>query len=86
MTNEPHYVLVEDGHLHHYPAFEECNVDDARVVRRNLTQFDVDALEVKDGPVERCARCFPTWTDAGGKEFDVLRDDPNEDVTVTDAG
>ena len=80
---EVRFVLVEDGHLHRYPAYEECNVDDARVVRRNLTQLDVDAL-VEDGPVEHCARCFPSWAAAGGKEFDVLRDDPDEDATTTD--
>ena len=48
------FVLVEDGHLHHYPAYEECNVDDARIVRRNLTQFELDRRGGKG--VRRLAR------------------------------
>ncbi len=59
MADEPRFALVKDGRLHGYPAYEECNVDDAKIVRRNLTQGDVDALEAEDGPAERCRRCFP---------------------------
>ena len=84
MADIPVYAYVKGAELHQYPAYESCNLDDATEVEK-LTAAELEARELV-APLHRCARCFPIWTDAGGKEFDVLRDDPDEDATTTNAG
>jgi hypothetical protein len=59
MGEEPRFALVEGTRLHHEPAWEVCNVDDAKVVQRHLSPADLDALEEESGPFERCLHCWP---------------------------
>jgi len=59
MTDEQLYAVVGGRQLHEYPAHEECNLDDATVVQRNLTRAEVDVLEEVSGPFERCKHCWP---------------------------
>ncbi len=53
------YTLVQGNRLHYSPAWEECNIDDATVVQRNLNAAEVEALEEESGPFERCLHCWP---------------------------
>ena len=78
MADIPTYAYVKGGELHVYPAYESCNLDDATDVER-LTAAELEARELV-APFHRCARCFPTWTAASAVQFDVLRDDPDEDA------
>jgi hypothetical protein len=51
----PHYALTPSGLVHRYPAWESCNLDDARQL--NLFPTLADA---QDDPHYRrlCRRCF----------------------------
>ena len=81
MTDEPTYAYVEGSLLHLYPAYEECNLDDATEVHK-LTQAEVKEHERLFGGYTRCLHCFGTVTAASGVQFDVLRDDPDEDAPI----
>ncbi len=47
------FVVVEGGHLHRNPSFEDCNVDDATVTNRYKTLADVPSKALKL-PCEKC--------------------------------
>lgn len=71
VVEDPTYALVDGRHLHHFPAWEVCNLDDARELA-TMTQFEVDQRELLHGAFNRCEHCWPAT--------DPLRDDPPEDV------
>jgi len=62
MADEPLYALVQGNRLHVYPAHEECNLDDAKIVVRDLSAATVEAMEEDHGSFERCEHCFPMAT------------------------
>lgn len=53
--SRPLFVWVEDGKLHRNPAFEDCNVDDAKVINRYKQLSDVPKRALADP----CAKCKP---------------------------
>lgn len=53
--SRPLYVWVEDGKLHRNPAFEDCNVDDAKVVNRYKDLRDVPKVAL----AKPCRKCAP---------------------------
>lgn len=57
MNEERKYIAVKGGHIHRYPAFEECNVDDAG---ERVPLSEEDALHaMAERPESACGHCFP---------------------------